>query len=95
MTKLFTRLKRLGMAMESNTSKSVRQLSQRIQFSSEAGTEIGNIARSLGMEEMTAQLLTEQMSNYLRDNSSAITPGRISEVSQSNEGEASSDEEEV
>lgn len=92
---LFMRLKRLGMAMESNTSKSIRQLSQPIQFSSEAGTEIGNIARSLGMEEMTAQLLTEQMSNYLRDNSSAITPGRISEVSQSNEGEASSDEEEV
>ena len=72
----------------------VRLLSQRIQFSAEAGMEIWNIAQSLGMEEITAQLLTDQMSSYLRDNSRAVVPGRISEISQDEE-EGDETEEEV
>ena len=56
---LFTRLKRLSIAMEAGTSISVRMLSQKIQFSSAAGFEIGNIVRSLGMQEETARSLSK------------------------------------
>lgn len=56
---LFTRLKRLATAMEAGTSKSVCMLSQKIQFSSADGSEIGNIARSLGMQEETARSQSE------------------------------------
>ena len=79
--------------MEANTSKSVRQLSQRIQFSTEAGAEIGNIAISLGMKDLDAQMLANQMSDYLRENHRGIESGRISEVGTHEEGEESFEEE--
>ena len=92
---LFTKLKGLRMAMGSSSSKSVQQLSQKIQFSAGAVVEIGNIARSLGLEEVTAQTLSEQMKDYLRDNSRAISPGRITNLEDEEEEEEVSEEEEV
>ena len=86
---LFSRLKRLIQAMEASTSKNVRQLSQRIQFSTEAGSEIGNIARSLGMGELNAQMLADQMSDYLREITRSIEGGRIAELGADEEAEES------
>ena len=67
---IFSRLRCLATAMETGNAKSVRMLSQKIQFSAAAGAEIGNIARSLGLKEEAARSLSEQMSNYLTDNAS-------------------------
>ena len=69
---LFSRLRCLATAMETGNAKSVRMLSQKIQFSAAAGAEIGNIARSLGLKEEAARSLSEQMSNYLTDNAKSI-----------------------
>lgn len=90
---LFSRLKRLSQAMEASTTKNVRQLSQRIQFSSEAGAEIGNIARSLGMRETEAQVLANQMSDYLRENNRGIEDNRFTAMDSEAGSEESSTEE--
>ena len=50
---------------------------------------------SLGLEEVTAQTLSEQMKDYLRDNSGAISPGRITNLEDEEEEEEVSEEEEV
>ena len=92
---IFSKLRRLALAMEASTAKNVRQLSQRIQFSSEAPNEVGNIARSLGMGDISVQILATQMEDYLRDNSRSIEGARISELSEEDEEEQSFTEEEV
>ena len=92
---IFAKLRRLAMAMEASTAKNVRQLSQRIQFSSEAASEVGNIARSLGMGETSAQILASQMDDYLRDNTRSIKRARLTELGQDDEEEESFEEEEV
>ena len=91
---LFTRLKWLSLVMESGTSKIIRLLSHKIQFSSEAGFEIENIDRSLGMQEATARSLAEQMSSYLQDTTKSVTVGRDSDVFE-DEGEEAELSEEV
>ena len=62
-------------------------LSLKIQFSSATGSEIGNIARSLGMQEETAHSLSEQMANYLSNNSKSIKMDRNSVMDEEEEYE--------
>ena len=90
---IFSKLKRLALAMEASTSKNVRALSQRIQFSSEVASEVGNIARSLGLGETSANILATQMEDYLRDNSRSIEGARIIDLSEEDEEEQSFTEE--
>ena len=47
------------------------------------------------MEERTAKSLADQMSSYLQDNTRAITPGRITEISQDEKEDIETEEEEV
>ena len=91
---IFSKLRRLALAMEASTAKNVRMLSQRIQFSSEAAGEVGNIARSLGMGDNSAQILATQMAEYLRDNSRSIEGAKISNLTSEDEEEQSFTEEE-
>ena len=91
---IFSKLRRLALAMEASTARNVRQLSQRIQFSAEAASEVGNIARSLGMGEMSAQTLAAQMDEYLRDNTKSVDGAKITELGADDEGEESFEEEE-
>ena len=91
---IFTKLRKLALAMEASTAKNVRMLSQRIQFSSEAGNEVGNIARSLGLGDASANILASQMDEYLRDNSRGIERAQITDLSEGDEEEESFAEEE-
>ena len=84
---IYTKLRKLALAMEASSSKNVRYLSQRIKFSSEAGNEVGNIARSLGLGEASATMISTQMDEYLRDNSRSIERGAISALEDEDEEE--------
>jgi len=91
---IFTKLRKLALAMEASTVKNIRQLSQRIQFSSEAGNEVGAIARSLGLGDASANILASQMDEYLRDNSRGYERAQITNLDEEGEEEESFIEEE-
>ena len=90
---VFAKLRRLALAMESSTAKNVRQLSHRIQFSAESASEVGQLARSLGMGDESAQILAAQMAEYLQDNTRSYEGARLSEITQDNEEQDSVSEE--
>ena len=46
---------------------------------------MGNIARSLGMGDNSAQILATQMAEYLRDNSRSIEGAKISNLTSEDE----------
>lgn len=69
---LFGRLKRLAEAMQSGSAESIRLLSQKIRFSSEVGSEVRRIARSLGFSENPAHSYSMQMMNYLQTKTESI-----------------------
>lgn len=92
---IYTKLRKLALAMEASSIKNVRHLSQRIKFSTEAGNEVGNIARSLGLGEVSASMITSQMDEYLRDNSGSSERGAITALEDEEEGEERFSEEEA